>query len=288
MNSLFKLCDLKGKRFKTVVPHEDWSATKKLVLAKIDTEFQEPDYKFTAENIRKSTDFEEFKKKNLILDDNYIKIFVNPFHNNLPPALLNETKYKKITLPCFGENDNLHYQNFNQLYGKPNSDQVKDRPETFNKNQSGLKPKLKSLSNKQRGFVECVTCNKKRVIYGEKKLNKEQQILLKDCLDSIDFTCGDELLPDDDVYKSLKDNIVCVDRRKNCSYPLDAHYYKKFDPVCCVCLEDLTGGDFEKYETRKKKFFTVIPICSKTECETKIEDIRLVNIKGGYAKDQDE
>ena len=203
-------------------------------------------------------------------------------------ALLNEIKYKKIPLPCFGENDNLHYQNFNQLYGKPNSDQVKDRPETFNEKQSGLKPKLKSLSNKQRGFVECVTCNKKRVIYGEKKLNKEQQILLKDCLDSIDFTCGDELLPDDDVYKSLKDNIVCVDRRKNCSYPLEAHYYKKFDPVCCVCLEDLTGGDFEKYETRKKKFFTVIPICSKTECETKIEDIRLVNIKGGYAKDQDE
>ena len=71
-------------------------------------------------------------------------------------------------------------------------------------------------------------------------------------------------------------------------YPLEAHYYKKFDPVCCVCLEDLTGGDFEKYETRKKKFFTDIPICSKTECETKIEDIRLVNIKGGYAKDQDE
>jgi len=34
---------------------------------------------------------------------------------------------------------------------------------------------------------------------------------LQDVLNSIDFTCGDELLPDNPVYKVLKDKICCVD-----------------------------------------------------------------------------
>lgn len=67
---------------------------------------------------------------------------------------------------------------FENLYGQPGSDVVKDRPKTFQERQTALRPPLKSLSNKQRGFVDCIECGKKRIIYSEKALKKEGKKLL--------------------------------------------------------------------------------------------------------------
>ena len=108
--------------------------------------------------------------------------------------------------------------------------------------------------------------SKKRIIYAQKKLKKDDQKVLNECVESIDFTCGDELLPDNNNYKSLRENKVSVDRRKNCSHPLEGHYYKNFDPVCFVCSTPLNPEETKLFQKRKKEYSSVIPCCKNESC----------------------
>ena len=175
---------------------------------------------------------------------------------------MNKIKFKKIPIPGFSEGNNKHYKSFRDSYGNPGSDEVKDRPETMKEKQAKLKLPLPALSGKQRGFVKCVNCEKKRIIYGEKKLNKNDQRLLQGCLDSIDFPCGDVLLPEDDMYEPLRKNKVSLDRRKTCANPLEGHYYKKFDPVCSAFMTPLNPEQKKLYESRQKNYVSnIIPCC---------------------------
>ena len=117
------------------------------------------------------------------------------------------------------------------------------------------------------GLEYCTSKN--RIIYAQKKLKKDDQKVLNECLESIDFTCGDELLPDNNNYKSLRENKVSVDRRKNCSHELhslEGHYYKKFDPVCFFCTTPLNPEETKLFQKWKKEYSSVIPCCKNESC----------------------
>ena len=158
---------------------------------------------------------------------------------------------------------------FDEIYGTAGSDQVKDRPFTFREKQNKLKPPLPSLCGKQRGFVPCVKCGKKRVIYSKKKILKKDQEIFQDLLDTIHFTCGDVLLPEDEKYKILADNLVSVDRRKNCNHPVETYYYQvpQNPTVCCECNTEVSADIKTLLEQRKQnEFDTVIPCCIDPNC----------------------
>jgi len=68
-----------------------------------------------------------FLQKNIILDDKYIKIFVNPYEQNVPEVLVKEIRTKKIPLPQL-KPGGRHFKSFESLYGQPNSHHSKDSP----------------------------------------------------------------------------------------------------------------------------------------------------------------
>ena len=78
---------------------------------------------------------------------------------------------------------------------------------------------------------------------------------MEEVLDSIDFTCGDELLPDEERYTPFKVNKISVDRRKKCSHPVETHYYSVYtdSPVCSACNRSLEVSEVTLYNERKKK-----------------------------------
>ena len=131
-----------------------------------------------------------------------------------------------------------------------------------------IKPPFKSLASKCRDFVTCVECTKKRVVYGEKKIKKDDQHILNDLLDDIDFTCGDELLiPGVKKYEILAKNKICVDRRKTCNHPLENALYNKIPPACSACCRVLDDVELNIYENRKEnEFYVVISCCARPEC----------------------
>lgn len=79
------LVDTLGRKIKKSTIHT--------VVGQIDPEFPREGFKFNAENVKKSKLFENVLHQNLILDDIYIKIFVNPYVNKLPNELLQEIKF---------------------------------------------------------------------------------------------------------------------------------------------------------------------------------------------------
>ena len=119
-----------------------------------------------------------------------------------------------------------------------------------------------------RGWVDCVQCSKKRIIYGSKKLNKKEQEMLNDVLDSIDFTCGDKLLPNEKRYDLLKNKKISVDRRKTCKKPVETYYYKVFTQrlICSICNRSLENTLVDLYKQRLTEFSSVVPCCKRTNC----------------------
>ena len=79
----------------------------------------------------------KFIDDNVILNDKYVKIFVNPFENHLPELFLNEIREKKIPLPQL-KPGSKSFKKFDEIYGTPDCHHSRDRPKTKREIADGL------------------------------------------------------------------------------------------------------------------------------------------------------
>ena len=152
------------------------------------------------------------------------------------------------------------------MYGAENSHSSKHRPLTSKQKAKKIKVPY-PLSNKQRDCIRCFECGKERVIFTEKKLKLEEQLLLDEIKNTIHFRCGDVLFADDKEYDMLKQKRFCVDRRKICSFPIETSLYSlKKKPICIACGKVLPNEIQEKAQKAKESWSTVLPNCESKQC----------------------
>ncbi|CAG8511439.1 7326_t:CDS:2 [Cetraspora pellucida] len=129
------------------------------------------------------------------------------------------------------ENDNDHYKEFDNVYGQLTSE--KFRPSAMN-NPVNKDP-------------------------NEKNFKENEEIQLQTTLDSLCYTCGSQLLPEDhelSKYLSVRLNITC-------DSPIESTYFscriKKLD-ICYWCgeSEDLV----EPSDKLKAEWKTIYPLCA--------------------------
>ena len=182
-------------------------------------------------------------QKTIILNDTYVKIWVNPFENNVPEVLMNEIKTKMIPLPQL-KPGGAKFKSFETMYGSPDSHTAKDRPLTRRQKDKSVAPGY-SLSGKQRDVIKCFECNRERVVFSTHKLNQKERGFLDQIKQTIHFRCSDTLISEDQEYQALKDKKVCVDRRKTCSMPLETQIYLLKKQTVCSLFLCIISRNFE-------------------------------------------
>jgi len=159
---------------------------------------------------------------------------------------------------------------FDEIYGTPDCHHSRDRPKTKREIANGLKPQYK-LSNKDRGLMKCSQCHKQRVVWALQKLDIDEKSKLRDINQTIHFTCGEILVPDDKKYDSLRAKKVCVDRRRTCDTPLEKAAFdlilkqKKIN-VCLACCQEVPPEVVTKLRGLQKQYSTVLPNCGDKKC----------------------
>lgn len=118
-----------------------------------------------------------------------------------PPRCLPEDFVQLHCLPDPVPGEDLHYKSFEELYGKQTTE--------------NYRPSLKNVKTKAKGekkitkgkhtmpfcpsaaraknvgvVVNCVECEKPRLLFSAKKLSEKDRILLQEFLDTIFYTCG--------------------------------------------------------------------------------------------------
>ncbi|CAC5421870.1 unnamed protein product [Mytilus coruscus] len=149
-----------------------------------------------------------------------------------------------------------HYQKFSELYGKNTSEE--HRPSLQQKKASiGSVAKDKGIrisGETVRAVLRCEDCNKPRCVHANRKLNKDQLILLQGLEEDISYICGMDFFPDDHPLQK----ICCVLAGIHCATEVSAHFYSsrlKFRPVCYVCGIDSSKRHF----CGGKKFVSIRP-----------------------------
>ena len=134
-----------------------------------------------------------------------------------------------------------------------------------------LKLPWKNPHSKQvRSEIECSRCCKKRLLFAQKKLSKENARLLADHMESITFQCGQSLeFPNTPDYKKLRETVF-LDRRKKCDSHVHPFFYKRLKesdiPPCGWCPRNLSTDQVQKYKTLLEDNDTVIPNCGRQQC----------------------
>ena len=118
----------------------------------------------------------------------YVKIFINPFHNNTPKVLIDQIKIKRIPLSQL-KSGGSKFKSFEDRYGAPNSHTAQDRPLSRKEKEKVIKPDV-SLSNKQKDVIKCFECNREHVISSTYKLNQKEKGLVGEIKQTIHFRCG--------------------------------------------------------------------------------------------------
>ena len=112
------------------------------------------------------------------------------------------------------------------------------------------------------GYVTCTECDKPRNIYSLKKPSEEQMELLCGYLESVDYSCGDDLFGNlSGQFQPLAPQFA-VKRKMACRLNVDKAYYNHGDlPSCCdICGdEDNLMSRAETWSRLKGK--KCLPIC---------------------------
>ena len=104
-------CKLKESSFEIMNdPSNEWHTRILDILDKIDPDLAKKGLQFNTDLLKKSDLLEDFFSNNIVLDDDYIKIFVNPFLNKIPPIFMEEIRHSLITLPRFADKSNKYYK----------------------------------------------------------------------------------------------------------------------------------------------------------------------------------
>ena len=154
LDQLITKCDLDGKNFKIISkPVEGWQSSVDQVLNSIDSKILTFGSELNHTQLSKCEDLMSWFQKTIILNDTYVKIWVNPFENNVPEVLMNEIKTKMIPLPQL-KPGGAKFKSFETMYVSPDSHTAKDRPLSHQQKKKSVAPGY-SLSGKQRDVIKC-------------------------------------------------------------------------------------------------------------------------------------
>ena len=85
--------------------------------------------------------------------------------------------------------------------------------------------------------------------------------------ESINFRCGDDIIPSNAEYEVLRKQAFCVDKRRTCNTPIETYYYSKNSVLrCCMCVKIIPDERFKTFRTLKEKFKSVVPTCGSPKC----------------------
>ena len=114
-------------------------------------------------------------------------------------------------------------------------------------------------NTKVRKVIVCGECHKPRCIYAASKLNREQEVLVQQVVESQTFTCGSTVFP---PSTPLHDTII-VRQNCSCADPMEAAYYSstlvKFPSVCFYC--GLNAEQLVSDIELKRQYGVVRPLC---------------------------
>lgn len=199
------------------------------------------------------------------------------------PPLTTQELLEWLPDPTLKEDDKDHYKSYEELKGLETNDQ--DRP-SFNAKPEKAKANIRgatAAAKAQRGdesveqtemadasaftaqtarySIQCIECNKPRVLYSKKKLTGRQQTQLVLLLSEIEYSCGSYVTAPNNKLQ----NVVLVRLGINCNTPVELPYYSSdigLKDTCCFC----GGRQGEVLPELKLKFKTVLPIC--TDCKS--------------------
>ncbi|CAG8767772.1 14884_t:CDS:2, partial [Racocetra persica] len=150
-----------------------------------------------------------------------------------------------------------HYMPFCEIYSKDTS--KKYRPSLLQKanvptstitttidslgvNGMGFSPRAQYATN-VRILVKCIECNRPRVLYSQYRLNPEEENLLKNFLETIDYTCGTTFYGISDLTKASpplfrNDNNCSINNDElTCAISIEVPYFSShlYPDVCFQC-----------------------------------------------------
>jgi hypothetical protein len=120
-------------------------------------------------------------------------------------------------------------------------------------------PKSILLVGKIRGYINCEDCGKRRCVYSDKSLTREEQEDYQQALDSYSYSCGAPIFPDEHYLKE----VVFVRTRISCDSPIEILYYSSRKSgnysICYYCgeCEDLVTPP----QSLKECFKQTYPLC---------------------------
>jgi len=147
---------------------------------------------------------------------------------------------------------------FQRVYGTETTEEY--RP-TYMQLQANAEPIPKSIlaGGKICGYINCEDCRKRRCVYSDKSLNREEQEDYQQALDSYSYSCGAPIFPNDHYLSE----VVFVRTRISCDSPIEILYYSSQKsgnfPICYYCgeSEDLVAPS----QSLKERFKQIYPLC---------------------------
>ena len=120
---------------------------------------------------------------------------------------------------------------------------------------------------KVRAFVECMECQKPRLVHSMEKPSREVQNSLEDYLDEVYYQCGDNLFSKDLAAPPGHEDIFYAKRALTCGMPVEKCYYSSAlfpAGVCAHCAEsdDAEMVDLTQINLGGKKAY-MYPICEQ-------------------------
>ena len=140
------------------------------------------------------------------------------------------------------------------------TDCEKEGPEKSGASASSSTPTPAMSAQNARAHVVCVECTKPRVIYCKTKLDIRHKMMLAKSLSGYDYTCGSDIFPPDEKRKLALSLVLRPDLQ--CAMQVEVPYYASHigeKDICSHCGTTNTPTNVEL----KKKFKTVLPICSR-------------------------
>ena len=176
----------------------------------------------------------------------------------LPPDVFAKLSHLPDPIP-----DGDHYKKFDDVYGTLTSEvHMPSLKEKIAKGHGlDYSPTGQTAKNTKGLLIQCLECQKLRVIYAAKTLKPDVRVKVERELESVWYTCGSVFA---DIDRSSDDDVlshVGVRRNLMCSSPIETAYYTaSYAPVCYHCgqKEDLLEKD---------EFYPICDECSKQKRE---------------------
>ncbi|POG58110.1 hypothetical protein GLOIN_2v1848933 [Rhizophagus irregularis DAOM 181602=DAOM 197198] len=111
--------------------------------------------------------------------------YCKPIH--LPSSVFNNLNFLPDPIPSRDNTD--HYMPFQNVYGTETTEEY--RP-TYMQSQANAEPIPKSIliGGKIRGYIDCEDCRKRRCVYSDRSMSREEQEDYQQALDSYSYSCG--------------------------------------------------------------------------------------------------